>query len=93
MVKNKTCPGNRRGGYYTIDYANGIDYLPDLLEVAIKYNLVLQKGAWFSVIDPDNGDVLADKIQGMPNLKEYFMDEANESVLSFVEQYIDSKIS
>lgn len=93
MVKNKTCPGNRRGGYYTIDYANGIDYLSDLLEVAIKYNLVLQKGSWFSVIDPDNGDVLADKIQGMPNLKEYFMDEANESVLSFVEQYIDSKIS
>lgn len=92
MTKNKTCPANRRGGYYTIDYANGIDYLTDLLEVAIKYDLIVQKGAWFSVINPDTGDILAEKIQGMSNVREFFMDEANESVLEFVEQYIDSKI-
>lgn len=92
MIKNKTCPSNRRGGYYTIDYANGIDYLADLLEVAIKYDLIQQHGAWFSIIDPDTGDIKADKIQGMSNVKEFFMDEANEEVLSFVEDYIDSKI-
>lgn len=92
MTKNKTCPANRRGGYYTIDYANGIDYLTDLLEVAIKYDLIVQKGAWFSVINPDTGEILAEKIQGMANVREFFMDEANESVLEFVEQYIDSKI-
>jgi len=92
MIKNKTCPSNRRGGYYTIDYANGIDYLADLLEVAIKYDLIQQHGAWFSIIDPDTGDIKADKIQGMSNVKEFFMDENNEEVLSFVEDYIDSKI-
>ena len=92
MIKNKTCPSNRRGGYYTIDYANGIDYLADLLEVAIKYDIIQQHGAWFSIIDPDTGDIKADKIQGMSNVKEFFMDEANEEVLSFVESYIDSKI-
>lgn len=93
MIKNKTCPANRRGGYYTIDYANGIDYLTDLLEVALKYNLILQSGAWFSVVDPDTGDIKADKIQGMANVREFFMDEAHEDVLSFVEEYIDSKIN
>lgn len=93
MVKNKTCPGNRRGGYYTIDYANGIDYLTDLLEVALKYNLLVQKGAWFSIIDPDTGEIKAESIQGMNNVKEFFMDENNEPVLEFVEQYIDSKIN
>ncbi len=92
MVKNKTCPANRRGGYYTLDYANGIDYLADLIEVALRYNLIVQKGAWFSIIDPDNGDILADKIQGIANVKEFFMDEANEEILTFVEKYIDSKI-
>ena len=92
MIKNKTCPSNRRGGYYTIDYANGIDYLADLLEVAIKYDLIQQHGAWFSIIDPDTGDIKADKIQGMSNVKEFFMDEENEEVLSFVEDYIDNKI-
>lgn len=93
MVKNKTCPSNRRGGYYTIDYANGIDYLADLLEVAIKYDLIQQHGAWFSVVDPDTGDIKADKIQGMANVREFFMDEENEDVLTFVENYIDSKIN
>lgn len=92
MVKNKTCPGNRRGGYYTIDYANGIDYLADLLEVALKYNLILQSGAWFSVVDPDTGEIKADKIQGMSKLREFLADEDNEPVLEFIEQYIDSKV-
>lgn len=92
MVKNKTCPSNRRGGYYTIDYANGIDYIADLVEVAIKYDLIIQKGAWFSVINPDTGEVLAEKIQGMSNVREFFMNEENEDVLTFIEQYIDSKI-
>ena len=92
MVKNKTCPGNRRGGYYTIDYANGIDYLTDLLEVAIKYDLIQKSGAWFEVVNPDTGEILSEKIQGMPNVKDYFMDPDNEETLTFVEQYIDSKI-
>ena len=92
MIKNKTCPANRRGGYYTLDYANGIDYLTDLLEVALKYNLIEQHGAWFSVVDPDTGVILADKIQGMANVREYFMDESHEDVLTFIEQYIDNKI-
>lgn len=92
MEKNKTCPSNRRGGYYTIDYANGIDYLADLIEVAFKYDLIQQHGAWYSVVDPDTGEVKAEKIQGMNNVKEYFMDEENESVLSFIEEYIDSKV-
>ena len=62
------------------------------MEVAIKYDLIQQHGAWFSIIDPDTGDIKADKIQGMSNVKEFFMDEENEEVLSFVEDYIDNKI-
>ena len=93
MIKNKTCPSNRRGGYYTIDYANGIDYLTDLLEVALKYNLIVQSGAWFSIVDPDTGEIKADKIQGMANVKEFFMNDENEEILSFVENYIDNKIN
>lgn len=92
MEKNKTCPSNRRGGSYTIDYANGIDYLTDLLDVALKYNLIQQHGAWFSVVDPDNGDIKAEKIQGMSNLKDFLADEENEPILAFIEDYIDSKI-
>lgn len=92
MVKNKTCPANRRGGYYTINYAYGIDYLADLLEVAIKYDIIQQSGAWYTIIDPDSGEILSEKIQGMPNVYAYLEDEANEESLTFIENYIDSKI-
>lgn len=92
MVKNKTCPGNRRGGYYTIDYANGIDYLSDLIEVALKYDLIHQSGAWYSIINPDTGEILAEKMQGMNSVREFLTNEDNENVLSFIEEYIDSKI-
>lgn len=93
MTKNKTCPSNRRGGYYTINYANGIDYLMDLVEVALKYNLIDQSGAWYTIVDPDTGEIKSEKIQGMPNVYEYLRDEDNEEVLTFIETYIDSKIN
>ena len=93
MDKNKTCAPNRRGGFYSIDYANGINYLRDLLDVAMKYGLIQQAGAWFTVIDPDTGEIKSEKVQGLQNLGEFLKDEANEDVLVFIEDYIDSKIS
>lgn len=92
MTKNKTCPPNRRGGYYTINYTFGIDYLADLIEVAIKYDLIQKTGAWFTIVDPDTGEVKSEKIQGQASVYTYLQDEANEDKLSFIEQYIDSKI-
>ncbi len=92
MAKNKTCPSNRRGGYYTINYAYGIDYLTDLIEVALKYDLIQQSGAWFTIIDPDTGEAKSEKIQGQSNIKDYLMEEENEPVLTFIENYIDNKV-
>lgn len=92
MDKNKTCPPNRRGGYYTIRYDSGIDYLTDLINVAEKYGLIQQSGAWFSIVDPDTGEVVADKLQGSNRVREYLEDEEHEETLVFIENYIDSKI-
>lgn len=92
MIKNKTCPANRRGGFYTINYALGIDYLRDLIDVAEKYDIIQKAGAWFSIINPDTGDVLADKIQGIGNVYEFLKDEEHEDVLTFIEQYVESQI-
>lgn len=92
MTKNKTCPGNRRGGYYTIRYDSGIDYLADLIEVAIKYDLIQKSGAWFTIVNPETGEVLSEKIQGQANVNAYLADEENEDKLTFIEDYIDSKV-
>ena len=93
MLKNKTCPGNRRGGYYTINYASGIDYLMDLVEVAIKYDLIQKSGAWFTIVNPDTGEVLSEKVQGMPKVYEYLRDQSNEDVLTFIEDYTEEKMN
>jgi len=92
MKKNKTCPPNRRTGFYTIRYEIGIDYLKDLVEVAIKYNLVKQSGAWFSIFNPNTGEEVA-KVQGQPKVYAFLEDEANIEVLKAIEAFIDSKIN
>lgn len=91
MKKNKTCPPTRRTGFYTINYSIGIDYLKDLVEVAIKYSIIDKSGAWFAIIDPESGEQIA-KLQGQSKVNDYLEDPANMSVLSMIEQFIDSKI-
>lgn len=92
MVKNKSCPPTRRTGFYTLNYEFGIDYLRDLVEVAIKYDVIQKKGAWFSIIDPDTGELI-EKLQGQTQVYKYLEDQENEDVLSMIENFIDSKIT
>lgn len=89
MTKNKTCPPTRRIGRYTINYDTGIDYLRDLVDVAITYEIIDKSGAWFTIIDTESGEVLSDKIQGQANV--YAFLEENEDILSRVEELIDNK--
>jgi len=92
MVKNKTCPPTRRTGYYTINYLTGIDYLKDLVEVAIKYGLIDKAGAWFSIIDPETGEVV-EKLQGQSRVYDFLADDENTETLVKIESYIESKIT
>ena len=91
MKKNKTCPPTRRTGFYTLNYLKGIDYLKDLIEVAIKYGIIEQSGAWFAIKDAETGEQI-EKLQGQARVYEYLDDEDNISTLQMIEQYIDSKI-
>ena len=90
MTKNKTCPPTRRTGFYTIRYADGIDYLTDLIEVAMKYGIVDKSGAWFNIVDIDTGEILEDKIHGQDAVKQYLADEPE--VLARIEQLIVDRI-
>lgn len=91
MVKNKCCPPTRRTGFYTLNYEFGIDYLKDLVEVAIKYDVIQKAGAWFSIINPETGELI-EKCQGQARVYDYLEDEDNEDVLTMIEDFIDSKI-
>lgn len=91
MEKNKTCPPNRRTGFYTINYEYGVDYLKDLVELAIKYGVIEKGGAWFSIVNPETGELI-EKIQGQANVNYYLENPDNESVLSMIEDYIDKQL-
>ena len=90
MTKNKSCPPTRRTGFYTLNYEYGIDYLKDLVEVAMKYGVIDKTGAWFSIINPETGEQII-KLQGQAKVNEYLEKEENESVLSMIEDYIDAQ--
>lgn len=89
MEKNSTCPPTRRTGTYTINYEYGIDYLKDLVDVAIRYDIIQKSGAWFEIINPETGELLHDgKIQGLTNVYDFLEDDDNAGVLEQIEQIV-----
>ena len=69
IEKSKVCRSDRRMGFYTLNYLEGIDYISDTIDVLIQIGAILQRGSYYDIINPDTGEVLYDeKIQGKPNL-------------------------
>lgn len=87
MTKNKTCPPTRRTGFYTLNYAEGIDYLKDLVDVAIKYGIIDKHGAWFDILDVESGELLKGKIQGQANVYQEL--ESDSELLEKVEKLVE----
>lgn len=90
MKKNKTCPPTRRTGYYTLKYLEGIDYLSDFIEVALKYGIIDCSGSWFSIVDIDTGEILKDKLHGQDNVRQFLED--NVDIMQRLEELIDARI-
>lgn len=76
LVKSKVCRPDRKVGFYTLKYLEGIDYISDAVDVAIKLGLVNQAGAWFTLVEPETGEV-KEKFQGRPKLVEYLRDNTD----------------
>ena len=48
LIKSKTCPSDRRISKCSLFYRNGIRQDLDLLDLAIKFDVIHKGGAWFS---------------------------------------------
>lgn len=74
IAKTKVDKPDRKTGSYTLMYDYGIDEIADLVDVAIKYGIVVKSGSWFQFCDIATGEILSDeagkeiKIQGLLNL-------------------------
>lgn len=64
VEKTKVCRPDRKVGFYTLKYLTGIDWVNDLIDCGMKFNLINQAGAWFSVFD-ENGE-LKNRPDGTP---------------------------
>lgn len=91
MTKNKTCPPDRRNGFYTLTYANGIDYLYDLTEVCKKYGVIEQSSAWYVLKDVNTGADIK-KVQGQHAVSAFLSDETNIDILKMYEDFLEEKI-
>ena len=72
LIKSKVCRSDRRTGFYTLKYLEGIDYISDTIDVALKLEYINQGGAWYSIIDKETGEIL-EKFQGKDRLKQYYL--------------------
>lgn len=91
MTKNRTCAPNRKNGYYTLRYDIGIDYMHDLIDVCMKYDVIVQKGSWYVLKDTTTGADIK-SLQGQYQAAEFLSDENNIEILKMYEDFLDTKI-
>lgn len=89
MVKTKSCRPDRHVGHYTIDFDAGIDYLADLIEQAMYYDIIDKSGSWFTFVDTETGEVIF-KLQGQNNVSQY-LDEHPEIMVK-IEELVNNKM-
>lgn len=80
VVKNKVAPPFKIAEF-DILFGEGIDYLGELIEVAIEKNIIQKSGSWFSLGDEKLG-------QGKENLREMMKD--NPGFVSKIEAKLKS---
>ena len=74
VEKTKAFKPDRKLVSYTLSYQNGIEIESDLIDVAVEFGVISKAGAWFSVVDPETGELMTDeneeplKFQGKANL-------------------------
>lgn len=74
ITKTKICKPDRRVGFYTLKYGEGVDVLSDIVDTGISFGIIQQSGSWFSFVDTETGEVVADgdddviKAQGRPSV-------------------------
>lgn len=62
IAKTKVCKPDRRNGYYTLNYTIGVDKISDLIDLAIKYDIIQKAGAWFSIINIETGEIMQNEV-------------------------------
>lgn len=71
QLKNTCSRPDRHLSSYSINYTTGIRAFEDTIEMADQFNLINKRGAWYSLIDFNTGEVTDKKFQGIDNVIKY----------------------
>ena len=98
LVKQKGAPFDRKVASYYLMNESGIRPDFDYAKLAIdKYNIIVKKGAWFSMTDPETGEILEDetgkpiKVNGQVKVYDYLA--ANPEYYEKLKGYINNDIN
>ena len=97
VVKQKGAPFDRKVGSYFLMAQSGIRPDFDYAKLAIdKYNIIIKKGAWFSVCDPETGAILEEdgkpvKLNGMLKVYDYL--NSNDEYYAKLKKFIEDDIN
>ena len=82
VVKTKVCKPDRRLGYYTLNYTDGVDVVNDTITLAIQYGYIKRNGGWISICDENKEVIIQDdkelKLQGIGRLNQYLKQDAQQ---------------
>lgn len=91
VVKTKVFRPDRKVGAYTLNYFNGIDNTYDLIFTGLFLGHIVQRGAWYTIIDNETGEILEAngkelKFNGKTALMEYLKE--NQEVTTILADLI-----
>lgn len=92
IIKQKSAPFDRKLGTYYLMTQTGLRPDFDFAKLAVnKYGIIKKSGAWFSVCDPNTGEILEEdgrpiKLNGMAKVYEYL--QANSDYYDVLVKYI-----
>lgn len=89
IMKNKTAPCNRGGGFITYRYATGLDWLNDLLEIAIGFNFIHRvNNVTYELINLETGEIYLDENGNQLRGKKSDLIEYIKTNINFQAEYL-----
>lgn len=96
IMKTKVCRPDRKNGYYTLNYTNGIDVISDTVELATYFDIIQKGGSWFTIIDTETGEIMQNEVytgydeMGNPDYeKEDLKFQGRASLIEYLKQNED----
>lgn len=90
IMKNKTAPCNRGGGFITYRYATGLDWLNDLLEIAVGFDFIKRlNNVTYQLVNLETGEIYEDANGKALQGKKADLIDYIKTNISFQKSYMD----